>query len=1528
MIDMIAEQRGKFIGAREGIAQTDNLADPNWLGRILSEQHQGALVPDSLTDDDIRRGKTFLKFMGLRDVAANLDYYHQACMGGMSEEYDIPLNHFEEDGWQALIPHFLVGCQEEVRKLYIARKVDQQRRRAMSDGELHVRMDAPPGTVNPKKVERLKEIRFWQDFDAKDIGGRLPLHPDNFLMELSESRHLNILDNSVITEQEREKRRAVQGNEALKGRDEWFHGPTPKNWPVDRFSLFNQRQMQREQLGPGQEPTVVDMIHQLGRKVPQGPSIPQNHERQGFRPVAERFAPDAPGMSALNREHQQSIVVHSTQPLQRNGQAFLQSETRAETLVNRNQPSWPNDQAHTPNRMLDRPITGAQPSRPNAQTSASDPRLNPLALMEPDESLDLAINSVLSRYHDHLNEPAKSNRASLGRRRQSLDVEFDEFEEELRNISTRNKHKKKIQFEDDSYDDEEESPRKKKKSPEKKAHKEAGEHGLPHFDSSRSRGVGNRRTFFDDDPTPIQPRQSRNAVPVSPSTEDTHDRPNQTNSRQAGGNSMAHQDDLRPRPTKRTDMRDSGAPQPTKIRITNNKSAIKLVPARDYYSNETIEFGGGSNRETVRNSSSPEPSGDFESEFGYGAPNERGTGQAQLPGHEESRPVIPTPSRAGIRDQIARANGNSQSAQSTSRSGDWVGQQIDVQQPEAFSALKGPPATWRKGGGAVTQKRPSLVPGNTHQMTPIPNRYDAEEQSDFENRETLVAAAPTHLDILQIIKSTTAPQGASRSETPNSASEATSSGQKAGKREMEAEPKDQELYNPQEFRSGKPPKKPKTQRKRESLTEAATRSESSPGSQPAPPKRQSTTPIPLPKIPGMQTRPLLPHLPDIRNPASYTSSGSLPGLSKPRSERSNVNPSTGGTRSMSQEIMSEEQIRRMGPKRAELEIYKNRERAKSAAASSNRSSSTGSSNRSNSSPQSATSKTPEVLFAGKTGAPGIEPSNSQYTRETPVTSQQTHRPSSQSSKSTHGVPRAQCSPGMNSIPGVLQHRSPTISHNSPGPSRLDLPSRMSRERSVNLNNDRTSPHFSPMAPRSIRNTAQMQESLGMPTTTNNKGAATNSGPFAGRTGFSPQMHGIVSPMFNLPGDFGRGHTSNDIQTQDESINKAFDLAKEATFGLRMPDSISGIGGRGTLGGFVHGPAAGPSAHVQQYHQNLSVEIQGRDNQMQKILASKGSISGASTSHGPSQGVSRVSVPGAMSNSAGPQTSDQSPSSIHRNYHRVLNIGPGQPIWSPTRTPDFPQRVEAGQGQGGFLGSPPQFNGFQVPLHQMANRLTDQRQRGSLFLPQMAISVSSPERIQTQPRQQFQGFDAGHHQASPPGQTAISLEGMSVPGPVTSMNAIDPPGNAFLNPSGMLNTQPALMEYSLNQILGPGSEVQRGGDFGPGGHRFQYYGRIQAQGQGQNTLQQGLQGTGSPQAQFTVQGQGLGLGPSMSTQNGETDINMGMDGLDLGPGMGMDVDLSGGVGADVGVEDMAIDPRILEDMNGMDFSSMAWDTTPE
>ncbi|KAK3324681.1 hypothetical protein B0T19DRAFT_402895 [Cercophora scortea] len=180
LIDLVTRERAKALKYNRDLEQFQHWPfDNSWLEEYLSVPRP-SLVTDVITRKDIQRGKAFLNFMGFGDVAERLEGY----LGVGGDVYDIPLNHFKEDGFRSLIPHFNVGCREELLEMFEAHKRRQRERpRGMSAGELLVRMDAPPGTINPRRCDP-----HFQPYNPSTYGNPVPaedlakgLYPTNYL---------------------------------------------------------------------------------------------------------------------------------------------------------------------------------------------------------------------------------------------------------------------------------------------------------------------------------------------------------------------------------------------------------------------------------------------------------------------------------------------------------------------------------------------------------------------------------------------------------------------------------------------------------------------------------------------------------------------------------------------------------------------------------------------------------------------------------------------------------------------------------------------------------------------------------------------------------------------------------------------------------------------------------------------------------------------------------------------------------------------------------------------------------------------------------------------------------------------------------------------------------------------------------------------------------------------------------------------------------------------------------------------------
>lgn len=136
-----------------------------------------SLVTDQVSPDDVARGRAFLSFMGLGADAASLGDCIGTSAGGT--KYEIPINHFKEDGWRHMMPHFNILCNAELQKAAEEdHRLSKLRPRAMTAGELLARMDPPDGTVNPKRLILGKNDAGTNIVMAEEL--TQGLHPDNY----------------------------------------------------------------------------------------------------------------------------------------------------------------------------------------------------------------------------------------------------------------------------------------------------------------------------------------------------------------------------------------------------------------------------------------------------------------------------------------------------------------------------------------------------------------------------------------------------------------------------------------------------------------------------------------------------------------------------------------------------------------------------------------------------------------------------------------------------------------------------------------------------------------------------------------------------------------------------------------------------------------------------------------------------------------------------------------------------------------------------------------------------------------------------------------------------------------------------------------------------------------------------------------------------------------------------------------------------------------------------------------------------
>jgi hypothetical protein len=209
---LIGQEREKKHRYDKKVAKHMDDADHSWIDK-LSRKADLTPITATITAREIRRGKAFLKFMGLNDQAARLGFWQ----GTGGNWVDINPNHRAEDGYQDLMPELQLRAGDEGQRQLESEQRRTQRRpplplpaqAVMSNGELFVRMDPPPGTINP---ERLKRRGGLEHYPANDVPARpLPvpgrvqqhgLHPENYMVVVQSGRRFSVLDNSLWPEHE------------------------------------------------------------------------------------------------------------------------------------------------------------------------------------------------------------------------------------------------------------------------------------------------------------------------------------------------------------------------------------------------------------------------------------------------------------------------------------------------------------------------------------------------------------------------------------------------------------------------------------------------------------------------------------------------------------------------------------------------------------------------------------------------------------------------------------------------------------------------------------------------------------------------------------------------------------------------------------------------------------------------------------------------------------------------------------------------------------------------------------------------------------------------------------------------------------------------------------------------------------------------------------------------------------------------------------------------------------------------------
>ncbi|KAK1767972.1 hypothetical protein QBC33DRAFT_428096, partial [Phialemonium atrogriseum] len=153
VVEMVRQEMGKNKMYTEKLQEYDHMMrdgpyleyNRGWLDDFIKIPHP-PLLTDNITAREIKLARAFLNFLGLQDVAVKLGEYR----GNTGEYYEIPLNHYLEDG--------------------------ERRTRTMSDEELHVRLDSPPGSINPKRLESRSQQGNGLNLEHVGHG----IHPANF----------------------------------------------------------------------------------------------------------------------------------------------------------------------------------------------------------------------------------------------------------------------------------------------------------------------------------------------------------------------------------------------------------------------------------------------------------------------------------------------------------------------------------------------------------------------------------------------------------------------------------------------------------------------------------------------------------------------------------------------------------------------------------------------------------------------------------------------------------------------------------------------------------------------------------------------------------------------------------------------------------------------------------------------------------------------------------------------------------------------------------------------------------------------------------------------------------------------------------------------------------------------------------------------------------------------------------------------------------------------------------------------------
>jgi len=181
LVNIVMEENNKWLKyeAKSRLPETMDNVEMEFFDNLVNEAPPH-LITDTVTRDEILVGCDLLSFMGLDSIADALTSYE----GTTTHFYEVPLNHFTADGPQNLLPHFNVGCSDEIQEL--ARTLQQQGRNnrpVISAGELIVRIDAPTGTINPRRLLPTAARQPIQDPYNLNMGALVGggfLYPENY----------------------------------------------------------------------------------------------------------------------------------------------------------------------------------------------------------------------------------------------------------------------------------------------------------------------------------------------------------------------------------------------------------------------------------------------------------------------------------------------------------------------------------------------------------------------------------------------------------------------------------------------------------------------------------------------------------------------------------------------------------------------------------------------------------------------------------------------------------------------------------------------------------------------------------------------------------------------------------------------------------------------------------------------------------------------------------------------------------------------------------------------------------------------------------------------------------------------------------------------------------------------------------------------------------------------------------------------------------------------------------------------------